>query len=532
MMPLHHRRGVASSDVDRDQEQGGGGAELQHQNQLGKGPATTSPETSSDHSSFPRRQFVKTRYFLLLWLSSLVIAMIFAHRKFQQFRSYGEAIALLIGASIVSTPIFLALGISLGVFDKYRIRYIHQQIIPCFLVASIVGNQLSSYLTNAVAATALVLFGLSTRPTARMLDSYKKQSDDYFRQRHTNKRGELSSAAASRLLSGPMLAVLSALLMIAVLLTENFFIWVVSATYYPSHAADPRDLPEPLQDNGRLVMKYLFETVMGLTRRNIVYIRRLLNVQWDLVTVLGLALVTVEMHGTKIGRNLWKLAIRALLTMSIARAIRTVSFLITVLPSQNPRCFFSHENWPHPVPEDWPTWLIVGIAPNTSGGCNDLIISGHATVTSTMTCVAASIVGLPSFTAALWMLVAMDYSVEVFEGFHYSVDMWLGCLLVNLIWRVLAPVEEGTTNQDDSAGAPRQEYKPLVASTANDIFKYAAPAFVGYLQVTRIIPLVIANVTIALFVAMVVLQISRQGFQQYSQHCLFCLLYTALGVYL
>ena len=531
MMPLHRRQVTGASAASSDDDN-----HFPLNNPLNPTIDSSSNKSSSlknYDSSTPLwigKQFLSTKSFLLLWLACLVIATLQARRKLQKFRSYGQAIALFISAFTISIPIFLALGIGLGVLSRGRIRHLHQRVIPLLLVASIVGTGLPSYLTNLVAASAVVVFGLCSRPTQKMLEyNNRNQSKSLSHVGESSKRRDTPIR-----LSGPMLAVLAAMLMIAVLLTENFFIWVVSATYYPSHAStNLRDLPEPLQDNGRLVMRYLFESVMGLTRRNVVYIRRLLNVQWDLVTVLGVALVTVELQGTRIKRNLWRLAIRALLTMAMARAIRTVSFLITVLPSQNPRCFFSHENWPHPVPEDWGTWLLVGIAPNSSGGCNDLIISGHATVTSTMTCVAASVVGLPLFTTTLWMLVAMDYSVEVFEGFHYSVDMWLGCLLVNLIWQVLAPVEERSLfGLDDDAGSAIQEYLPLNASTRNDVLKYTAPAFVAYLQVTRIIPQVVANITIALFVAVVVLQISRYGFQQYSQHCLFCLLYTALGVYL
>jgi hypothetical protein len=40
------------------------------------------------------------------------------------------------------------------------------------------------------------------------------------------------------------------------------------------------------------------------------------------------------------------------------------------------------------------------------------------------------------------MFVAFNYMVEVYEGFHYSVDMWMGAFMVNFICRTLGPSEQ------------------------------------------------------------------------------------------
>jgi hypothetical protein len=127
------------------------------------------------------------------------------------------------------------------------------------------------------------------------------------------------------------------------------------------------------------------------------------------------------------------------------------------------------------------------------------------------------------------MFVAMDFMVEVFEGFHYSVDMWLGAIIVSFIWKVLEPLEN--PGQGDHTVTARKFY-PLKEATKSDIIRYLLPGVVAYLQNVGIIPQMMGNYTILAYIAVVVYQLSQFGFQQYTQHTLFCLLYVALGVYL
>jgi hypothetical protein len=139
-------------------------------------------------------------------------------------------------------------------------------------------------------------------------------------------------------------------------------------------------------------------------------------------------------------------------------------------------------------------------------------------------------VGKPLFTTALWMFVAMDYMVEVYEGFHYSVDMWLGALIVNFIWNALAPLEDSGNDSDESIAT--RKFYPLQDATTTDVLWYFLPAFGTYIQVIGIVPQNLGNYTIISYVIMVIFQLYQHGFQQYTQHILFCLLYMALGVYL
>jgi hypothetical protein len=448
-------------------------------------------------------------YFLLFWAAMQVIMCLLAVRKLPT-KSTSHFVAVVLTIIVVSLPVFLALGTGLGVFGS-PIQYPHQRYIPLLLVASIVGNQLPVLLTSGFTACALVVFGLASRPMPQKEDAKTKESSE--------------DSGIKAALSGPVAAVAAAVLLVTVLMTENFLIWVVSATYYPSQ--NDKTLPQPLQDNGQIVLRYFFEQTIHMTKRSVVVLRNMVNVQWALVAGLGLSFVTVELQGKKVGRNSWGLAIRALLTLSMARFVRTVSFLITVLPSQNKMCYFSH--FPSPPPQEWLSWIVVGFTPQAHGGCNDLIISGHATVTATLACLVTSVVGRPIFSVAVWLLVSMDYMVEIYEGFHYSVDMWLGCVLVNFIWASLAFFEE---RKISDSGYLAREFVSLDKVTKKDILVYALPAFGSYLQVTKIVPEGFGNYMIVSYTFVAIAQIAKFGFQQYTQHCLFCLLYLALGVYL
>jgi hypothetical protein len=466
-------------------------------------------DSKNMRSSPPPRSWMQhPAYSLLFWAAMQVTMCLLAVRKLPII-STSHLIAVVLTITLVSLPIFLALGTGLGVFGQ--IQHPHQKYIPLLLVASIVGNQLPVLLTSGFTACALLVFGLASRPMPQQEAVKAKTSED----------SGIKSA-----LSGPIVAVAAAVLMISVLLTENFLIWVVSATNYPSQ--NIKTLPKPLQDNGQIVLNYFFKQIIHMTKHNVVVLRNMLNVQWVLVAGMGLSCVTLELQGKRLGRNFWGIASRALLTIAMARFVRTVSFMITVLPSQKEKCYFSH--FPVPPPQEWLSWIMVGFTPQVNGGCNDLIISGHATVTATMACFVTSVVDRPMFSVALWLLVTMDYMVEIYEGFHYSVDMWLGAVLVNFIWTSFAFMEE-EQKTSDSRNLDR-EFVPLGKATKKDILMYALPAFGSYLQVTKIVPAGLANYMVVSYTLVVIAQIAQFGFQQYTQHCLFCLLYLTFGAYL
>ena len=431
-----------------------------------------------------------------------IMAQIWALRK-AKATSVSYLLSVTVSTFVSTLPMLMILAVGLGITSKKDLP--HQRYIPLAVASTIFASQLPVFLSYGMASAGIVLFGLSSRP---MEEGDAEKSETQPKEPK---------------MSGQLKAILSVFVVIAVLLTENFFIWVVSATYKP--AQNVATLPEPLQDNGQIALRYFFNTVLGLNKRNIVAFRNMINVEAILVSGLGLSLVFVEVQGPSMGRNLWSMAMRGVLTLAAARSMRTISFLITVVPSQNKMCYFSH--FPAP-PEDWLSWLKVGLIPQVDGGCNDLIISGHATVTSTIACVVTSVVGKPVFTAAIWMFITMDYFVEIYEGFHYSVDMFLGAMLVNFIWSVLSPLEEA----DKSEAVAQRKFRNLQDSTSADVVNYTLPALATWIQLVGILPHSYGTYSCIVFTAVVVAQVSRYGFQQYSQHCLFCLLFMALGLFL
>ena len=311
--------------------------------------------------------------------------------------------------------------------------------------------------------------------------------------------------------------------MTSVLLIENFLVWVVSATYPPGQVGPP--YPDPLQDNGRAVTVRVMN-FMGLTMDDAQLLRDGVGVQWALVTAaIGGSLLSCELGlGKASGRSMWAVAMRGMLTLGIARAIRAVSFVLTVLPSQTMGCY--RNKYPFPPPSDWVSWIAVGIRPAARGGCNDLIVSGHATVTSALACVCTSVADNPYFSGAVWSLLAFDYGIEILQGFHYSVDMWLGAVLTALIFRGLRGVEENW-DEDELRG----DLVPVRRSATVGIWtSYGLPALLGFgvLTFTRE---AVANVWLVLYV-LTAIYLQVRGRQHLSRHLLICLVYITLGVYL
>jgi hypothetical protein len=274
-----------------------------------------------------------------------------------------------------------------------------------------------------------------------------------------------------------------------------------------------------------LVQQYWFEQLLHLSRRDVQQLRATVNIEWALVAGLAAAFVVCELQWIRQKRTLYSLATHAIFTLAAARFIRVVSFLMTVLPSQMPDCYRHH--FPNPPPTDWWNWMLVGLLPNASGGCNDLIVSGHATVTSVLACVSASIAGHWAFSIAVWTMLAMDFMIEVYEGFHYSVDMWMGALFTVMLWRILAPLE--AASEGDAVYV--REFHPLSDISAQDAIMYAVPALGAYLALT-ILPQSIANYCVLLYFVAALVQIVRHGIDHKVQHLLFCMLYIGLGIYL
>ena len=121
-----------------------------------------------------------------------------------------------------------------------------------------------------------------------------------------------------------------------------------------------------------------------------------------------------------------------------ARAIRTVAFMLTVLPAMYPGCY-AHR-FP-PVPDTAAEFLRIGFGRmRAGGGCNDLVLSGHVIICAAVCCAFSEFApGVAS--KLLWGALArgaLRDAVELRPGsraHHYSVDMWLGTVVTALTWR-------------------------------------------------------------------------------------------------
>jgi hypothetical protein len=387
-----------------------------------------------------------------------------------------------------------------------RSHHANERLLAATFVFSILSNQLPQSFARLLAALALAIFSIVTRPEKGTLVSDEKiaRSDDLKTVMHLQNK-----------------FLLSCLFMIAVLLHENFQVWVVAATFTSSHRPP---FPTPLQDNGKILITKLIQ-MAKLQSSDIQYLRDIFNVQWIMVSLFACGLVICELKiGEAAHRNMWSVGTRALLTLGIARLIRTVSFLLTVLPSQMPSCY--RERYPYPVPTSWSEWIMIGLKPAARGGCNDLVISGHATVTSTLACVAVSVANNIMFSVATWSLLAFDYMIEIYQGFHYSIDMWLGAVVTTLVFRSLSFIEMPCNKKKDT----EKSYAPLRSLTYRDIILYLSPALIAFI-IVNISNEAIANLWVAIYVAGAVVAGFTIGFHL-SRHVLFCTLYIALITYL
>jgi hypothetical protein len=113
--------------------------------------------------------------------------------------------------------------------------------------------------------------------------------------------------------------------------------------------------------------------------------------------------------------------------LAIGRTLRMCIFSMTILPSPKPWCLF--------------TGPINPFEARVGGACNDLLYSGHVII-YTLTAIAFTILcrdysrkilryGLPIL---VWFHIIQRIICTIIERHHYSIDMFLGCVVTLLIW--------------------------------------------------------------------------------------------------
>jgi len=182
------------------------------------------------------------------------------------------------------------------------------------------------------------------------------------------------------------------------------------------------------------------------------------------------------------------IATRYMFTMAIGRLLRTITFIATILPSARPWCAEARYRIPpHPHPwsqkyyvpyasdsnairrvithdmayaafqaypdeyrPDWgrmsflvdilrptpgegPSWY--HLLKKASGGCNDLMYSGHMLV-AVLTAMAWTEAYEGWISVAIWLLVLHSAQRETRERHHYSVDCVVAIYVGILLWRM------------------------------------------------------------------------------------------------
>ncbi|KQJ99810.1 hypothetical protein BRADI_3g45327v3 [Brachypodium distachyon] len=218
----------------------------------------------------------------------------------------------------------------------------------------------------------------------------------------------------------------------------------------------------PLPDTGQWLLLALNErlpqTVVDLLRAQIITLHHYLM----LFIMLGFSALFDCIKGPGLG-----IATRYMFTMAVGRFLRTITFLATILPSPRPWCAEARYQIPyhyHPwaqkyyapyasdpaairrvMQEDMPYDILrptAGEGPSwyhllkkASGGCSDLIYSGHMLV-AVLTAMAWTEAYGGWISVVIWFLVLHSAQREIRGRHHYTVDCIVAIYVGILLWRM------------------------------------------------------------------------------------------------
>ncbi|EEC77275.1 hypothetical protein OsI_15905 [Oryza sativa Indica Group] len=239
----------------------------------------------------------------------------------------------------------------------------------------------------------------------------------------------------------------------------------------------------PLPDTGQWLLLALNEklpqSVVDLLRAHVITLHHYLM----LFIMLGFSVLFGCIKAPGLG-----IATRYMFTMAIGRLLRTMTFVATILPSARPWCAAARYQIPgHPHPwaqkyyvpyasdsdairrvirddvayaavqsypgeyrPDWgrmsflvdilrptpgegPSWY--HLLKKASGGCNDLMYSGHMLV-AVLTAMAWTEAYGGWISVAIWLLVLHSAQREIRERHHYTVDCVVAIYVGILLWRM------------------------------------------------------------------------------------------------
>jgi hypothetical protein len=144
-------------------------------------------------------------------------------------------------------------------------------------------------------------------------------------------------------------------------------------------------------------------------------------------------------------RSVFGIAARTCAAIALARAIRMVSFMLTVVPNPKSGCYQRQfSDAPKQYDDGWHLITYGSNRIRGTGGCNDLIFSGHGVIyMSGFLCVATHGISLGSFV--VFFAVLHVSCKEALDQTHYSVDMFLAVAVTALSWRECKTVERWVT---------------------------------------------------------------------------------------
>lgn len=174
-------------------------------------------------------------------------------------------------------------------------------------------------------------------------------------------------------------------------------------------------------EHNRIPLRDLaFESLVQFNARHIAYLTPHIQVE----EFAALWVLFCFSHGS-VGLGVVQKGARCL---TIARFLRMCLYSMTVLPSPKSWCRFTD-------PVD-PFQIRVG------GACNDLLYSGHVTI-YTLTAIAITILSRRSswkicryiLPLSIWFHVLQVILAAILERHHYSIDMFLGFIVILLMWQ-------------------------------------------------------------------------------------------------
>ncbi|DBA96869.1 hypothetical protein WJX82_005400 [Trebouxia sp. C0006] len=221
--------------------------------------------------------------------------------------------------------------------------------------------------------------------------------------------------------AGRFFAIFAALLV--ELTVDNAFTWAVAASDINKYAWTP-----PLQDNVEI---WLNSLKAAYPWTEILWQHEWINIKHKLVSLIALAFSVLF---DQVPYSGFAMMTRVAACIAICRTIRTIAFMLTVLPSPRPGCYSRRFL---PVPDTWGEYLSIGFGElRGRGGCNDLIISGHCIIYVMAPLVFHTY--YPGWTASfLWLAVIRTCFRAPMTHQHYAVDMFLAVVVTSLVWMQL-----------------------------------------------------------------------------------------------